>query len=202
MSFQWIIDNALDISINKRDIVAQSTARDNTIRSISRGGNIWRFTVTPSAGTFWQQSRGYIETIDLLNRITPATINFSKPEFKFIFGYQGSAPSTSGWQATVTKGAMQFTTNNTVAYGYRYKKGDIIQFTGDDSVYTVTGDVAYNTTTVTVNRPIKIANGSYTLKSGQDCTFKVICSKLPNYTITPLGIITWDGTFEFSEYLV
>ena len=81
------------------------------------------------------------------------------------------------------------------------KAGDIVKFAGNTTVYTVTEDVLYNQTTVPVNRPIVMDNGIYNMTVGSDCNFYVICTTMPNYTITPLGIITWNGVFEFSEFL-
>jgi hypothetical protein len=204
MSFQWIIDNAVDVQINKRGIVAQTIARDQTVRAVSRGGAVWRFTVTPSPGMRWSDTgvRAYIEAIDTADRVTPTTINFDRAEFNYLFGYLGTQSSQTGWSATATQG------NNTVSVsggslssGYRFKAGDLIQFSGQDSVYSVSSDVAYNATTMTLNRPVLETSGTYGLITGRNVNWKIICTQLPDYKITPLGIIEWSGPFVFIESL-
>ena len=49
-AFQYVFNKAAQISINRRAVTAQTTARDNTIRTVSRGGQIWRFEVTMPKG--------------------------------------------------------------------------------------------------------------------------------------------------------
>ena len=39
MSFQYIINNASNINVERSPIVAQTQSRDGTIRATSRGGN-------------------------------------------------------------------------------------------------------------------------------------------------------------------
>jgi hypothetical protein len=197
MSFQWIIDNAVDVQVNKRDIVAQTTSRDQTVRSVSRGNNIWRFTVTPSPGTYWKDARPYIEAINALNQFTSATINFNRPETNYIFGYQGNSSNITNWVATAVKGATSITLT-TSSGTQKLKVGDLIQLGSTGKVYTVTADV--NTgNIVQLNRPVLDANGSYSLVIGRACNFKIKCTQLPDYKISPLGIVEWTGPFIFTE---
>jgi len=193
MSFQWIIDNAQDVQINKRGIVASTMARDQTVRAVSRGGIIWRFTVTPASGLRYNDPgvRAYIETIDNFDRYTPAYVNFSHLN---LFPFQGtSQPST----ITVTQGS----TNASVSggSGIKLKSGDIIQCQGQPRVYSVFGDVTG--TNLVLNRPALESNGTYTLLVGNNVQFYVICTQIPDYKINPGGIITWDKPFIFVESL-
>jgi hypothetical protein len=211
MSFQWIIDNAVDVKVDRTGIVAQTIARDNTIRTVDRGGRVWKFTVTPSPGLRWGDSgvRGNVEDILNLNRFTQDTIYFSATGQKYIYGYQGTGDSRgpnyagSGWNAVVTNGASSFTMQTpglTFSSGYKFKKGDILTIGGTGVVYSVTADVPYNTTSVPVHRPIIQATGTYyNMGVGASAGFKVYCTKFPNFRIAPLGVIEWDGTFEFVE---
>jgi hypothetical protein len=194
MSFQWIIDNAQDIQINKRGIVASTVARDQTVRAISRGGVIWRFTVSPSTGARYNDSgiRSYIETIDNLDRLTPVYVTFSHQN---LFPYQGTSAPTG---ITVTQGSNQATI--TGGSGTKLTNGDIIQLTGHDRVYSVYGDVTG--TSVTLNRPVIETSGTYGLTIGNNCQWKVICTQLPDYKINPGNIITWDKPFIFVESLL
>ena len=45
MSYQWIIDNAESISIDRHEIVGQTITRNQTVRATSRGASVWKFTV-------------------------------------------------------------------------------------------------------------------------------------------------------------
>ena len=193
MSFQWIIDNAEDIQINKRGIVAQTMARDQTVRSLSRGGVIWRFTVTPSSGLRYNDAgiRSYIETIDNLDRLSPFYATFS--HFS-LFAYQGtSAPTTM----TVTQGSNLATVSG--GSGTKLKSGDIVQLTGQPRVYSVYGDVT--ATNAVLNRPVLEASGTYSLTTGSACSFKLICTQIPDYKIMPGNLIAWTGPFIFVESL-
>lgn len=202
MSFQWIIDTAQDIQISKRAVVAQTISRNQTVRAVSRGGRVWRFSVTPAAGHRWQDPnvRRYIEQIDKADRFTPTNVNFAGAGMQYIFGYQGGQASTSGWSASVTQGSDNIlVSGGSLTSGFRYRAGDIVQFQGSTKVYSIVSDVAFNATTAQLNRPVLEATGNYTLVSGTNCTWQVLCQSIPNYKITSTGIIEWSGTFEFIE---
>jgi len=188
MSFQWIIDNAQEIQINKRGVVASTMARDQTVRAVSRGGIIWRFTVLAADGLRWQDPgvRSYIETIDNLDRFTPVTINFSKSSYAYLFQYQGTSAPTS---ITVTQGSNVASISG--GSGTKFVNGDILQLTGQQRVYSVYGNVTG--TTVTLNRPVLEASGTYGLTVGSDCTWTVICTQLPEWKIQPGGLIQWSA---------
>ena len=195
MSFQWIIDNAEDIQINKRGIVAQTMARDQTVRSLSRGGIIWRFTVTPSSGLRYNDAgiRSYIETIDNFDRLTPFYASFSHLNL-FPLQATGTVPTS----ISVTQGSN--TASVSGGSGTRLKSGDIIQLTGQPRVYTVFGDLT--ATNIVLNRPVLESSGTYSLTTGSACSFKLICTQIPDYKITPGNIIQWTGPFVFVESLL
>ena len=95
MSFQWIFDNAETLSINKRPIVSQTVSRDQHVRSVSRGGAVWRFTIKMPDGKRWSEVRGLIESIDQSNLLSNETVNLSKSGYNYIVGYRGDASDTS-----------------------------------------------------------------------------------------------------------
>jgi hypothetical protein len=201
MSFQWIIDNAVDVDINRYGLVSQTISRNQTVRSVSRGGKVTKFVVTPSPGTIWQDStnRQKIQAIENANRYTNSYINFAKSGQEYMFKYQGNGTGT-GWTASWTKGVSSFTmSGGTFTSGFRFRAGDVVQFGLNTPVYTVTSDVAFGTTTIPVNRPISQNTGTSTLIYGSAVTYNVICTQLPTYKITPLGILEWSGPFEFIE---
>jgi hypothetical protein len=198
MSYQWIFDNAQDIQINRRGVVATTVARDQTVRSISRGGQIWRFTVLPSSGTRIQDPgvRSYLETIDNLDRFTPVSINMSHLSSAYLnlFSYQGNIPPTT---VTVTQGSNQITL--TGGSGNKFKSGDVFQLVGQKYVYSIVGDASGST--AQTNRPILEASGTYSIVVGSSVTWNLICTQLPDWKITAGGIINWTQPFVFYESL-
>jgi len=203
-AYQWIIDNSVDMQVNKRAIVAQTMSRDQTIRTTSRGGQLWRFEITPSPGARWSESRGYLEAIDKADRYTKADINFSAAAFKYIFGYLGSSTTQTGWTASVTNGSDTITVaGGNAASGFRFKAGDVLQIAGDTRVYAVSADVAWNSTTVVLNRQVTRATGTaLALTLGQNVVWKVICTQLPDYKLVSVDRVEWSGSFGFVEALV
>lgn len=199
--FQWIIDNAVDLQINKRALVAQTVSRDQTVRAVSRGGRVWRFDVTPSPGMKWSESRGYIEALDKADRIDTTTINFNRQAVDYVFGYQGNG-DTTGMTATYTQGSDQITVSGgTFSSGYKFKGGDLLQFGTSPRVYSVVGDVSYNGSIVTLNRPVLETSGTAALTVGRACSWSVVCVQFPNYRIVNYDRIEWDGNFVFMESL-
>lgn len=92
MSFQWIIDNAETISINRKKMVATTTARDGTVKAVSRGTQPYRFEVKVPDGIAWTTLKSSIEGAETLDRITSATITI--PYAKFPWFYNNTNPGT------------------------------------------------------------------------------------------------------------
>jgi hypothetical protein len=92
MSFQWIVDNAEQISINRKKMVATTTARDGQVRAVSRGTQPKRFTVTLPNGIPWTQLKTDIEAAEVLDRISTAVITI--PYAKFPWFYNNVNPGT------------------------------------------------------------------------------------------------------------
>lgn len=92
MTFQWIVDQAETISINKKKMVATTTARDGTVRAVSRGTQPKRFEVKLPDGIPWTVLRTDIAAAEVLDRITTATISF--PYAKFPWYYGNVAPAS------------------------------------------------------------------------------------------------------------
>ena len=201
--FQWIIDNCVDLSINKRGVVAQTTARNQKVRSVSRGGRIWRFTVTPSPGQRWSSSRAYIEAIEKADRFTSTTINFTDSKFAPFFGLQSTGSAVAN-TVSATQGSDILTVTTATSYGtgdYLIKSGDLLQLESTGSVYTSVEDVLYPDTTIQVNRPVLEATDSYDLILGQAVNWTVVCTQLPDYRIVSYDRIEWSGEFVFVEVI-
>ncbi len=92
MSFQWIIDNAETLSINRKKTVAQTTARDGKVRSVSRGTPPKRFEVKLPDGIRWTELKSNIEAAEALDRVSTAVITI--PYAKFPWFYDNVAPGT------------------------------------------------------------------------------------------------------------
>jgi len=203
MSFQYVIDNATSISINKRKKVAQTVSRSGVVKSTSLGGQTYEFRVELPSGPRWSDNRRLIELVDALDRTTEDTIAINKVEHSYINGYQGDISETSsaitvsyssGNTLTITGGD-----SGLVSGQYKFRAGDYIQLGTSGSVYTVVADVPYNSSTITVHRPIRETAGAYTLLVGQDVSWTVICVEMPTYTIFGYDQVSWSGAFVFAE---
>ena len=205
MSFQLVIDSAESISVVRRPIVAQTITRSNIVRSVSRGGNVWRFDVKLPDGLRWTESRQAISLLEALDRIETDTIQFNNVGHDWIFGYQGdltdisaitvNVPSGGGNTVTITGGA-------TLASGYRFLAGDIIQLGSTGKCYTVTEDVEFDNDIITLHRPlIDETSGSKTLRVGPNCVWTVQCIQFPNWNLFARDQVSWDGSFIFQEVL-
>lgn len=86
MSFQWIIDNAETLSINRKKMVAQTTARDGIVRSVSRGTLPKRIEVKLPDGIRWTDLRTNIAAAEALDRISTATISIPYAKFPWYYG--------------------------------------------------------------------------------------------------------------------
>lgn len=74
MAFQWIFDKAETIAVDVRAQVGQTITRNQTVRAVSRGNAIRRFTVKLPDGMRWSDVATYIADIDAANRFTKETI--------------------------------------------------------------------------------------------------------------------------------
>lgn len=86
MSFQWIIDKAESISINRKKMVAQTTSRSGVVRAVSRGTQPKRIEVKLPDGIPWSDLRTNITAAETLDRITTATIVISYTKFPWYYG--------------------------------------------------------------------------------------------------------------------
>jgi hypothetical protein len=200
-AFQTVIDNAESISFNRRRSVAQTQSRDGTVRSTSLGAQVWRFEVKLPNGPRWSDYRGLIEKMEALDRVTVGTIQINQAAHSWLTGYQGNAANPATITASYASGNTITLTAGQAASGYNFKSGDLIQLGSSGSVYSVVNDVAFNSNTVTLHRPVLEAAGSYTLIVGQNVTWSVICTEFPQWTIFARDQVGWAGSFVFVEDL-
>jgi hypothetical protein len=204
MTFQTVIDYAETISFNRRKKVAQTTSRDGTVKSTSLGGQVWEFEVKVPDGIPWSTLRPLIERLEVLDRMTPGTFTINNSNMSWLNKYLGNLSNITNVSVTFESGNTL--TINSGASGlsagqYRFRVGDLIQLGTGGGVYSVIEDVPYNGTTITVNRPIRDAANSYTLKVGPNVVWNVICVQFPSWTIFARDQVSWSGPFVFAEAL-
>lgn len=200
-AFQWVIDNAESISMDRLKTVAQSTARDGTVRTVARTGQPWRFTVRIPDGPRWTDYRQYISEIEALDRVTVGTIGITNSGHNWLVKYQGDAADYTAITASWTTGNTITLTGGQATSGFNFKAGDFIQLGSSGSVYTVAADVAFGSNTVTLHRPIIDSAGSATLNVAENCVWSVICTQFPNWTLFARDQVSWEGEFIFVEDL-
>jgi len=86
MSFQWIINNAETLSIDRKKTVAITQARDGTMRSVSRGVPPKKFQVKLPDGIPWTMIKSDIELAESLDRINSTTITIPYAKFPWYYG--------------------------------------------------------------------------------------------------------------------
>lgn len=199
-AFQYVFDNAESIGIDRRAMTAQTISRDNTVRTVSRGGQIWRFTVKLPDGMPWSQARPYIEAIDYADRYTPGTVNLNNSGLNtWLTPYQGDGTSfTASW----TQGSTSITLTSGTASTYKFKIGDLIQLGSTGHVYSVVANVGAASNTVNLNRAVVDDSGSGSLVIGPAVNWTVICTELPSWTISARNQVSWSGAFTFYEAMV
>lgn len=205
MSFQWIIDNSESISINRKKIVASTVTRDGTTRAVSRGGQVWKFDIKLPDGMRWTDIRQYISQAEALDRVTTATIAASRTGQNWLWGYQGNSVNYTGFVGGWTQGGTTITlsTSPTTSSGFKFRAGDFIQLGTSGKVYTVAADVAYNSNTVTLHRPIIDATASgVALKVADNVSWTVLCTNFPEWNLFARDQVGWSGSFTFVENLV
>jgi len=211
LAYQWLFDNAESISIDKRPTVASTITRNNTVRSISRGGESWKFRVRMPDGMPWDENRAYIEEIMSAGRTTVGNVQLSDAGYtSWLNAYQGNCATTTDFVANVTQGYanIELFTNGSISSGNKFAAGDYIQIgyvygvspqTFEGNVYTVANATSFSSNTVYLNRPIREPNEAYHLYVGPDVFWKVICVELPQWTIGARNQVFWDGEFVFYE---
>lgn len=206
MSFQYVIDSAESIGINRLKVVASTTSRDGTVRSVSRGGQVWRFEVKLPDGVRWSDEwRSKISKLEALDRTSTGTFQLNTTGMEWFSQYQGNSVNSTGFVATITQGStsITLTTSPTTSSGYKFKAGDLIQLGASGKVYTVAADVAYNSNAVTLHRPVLEASASgVALRVGPNCVFSVVCTEFPQWNLFARDQVSWSGPFVFSEALV
>ena len=202
-AYQWVFDNAESINFNRKAVVGQTISRSNVVRSVSRGGQAWRFEVKMPDGISWTAARSYIEAIDQAGRVFPNYVKMNNAGYSsWLSAYRGNSSNLTGWTCTAITNEQEVTLTNTagIASGYTFKAGDFVQL--DDgignSVYTVVGNVEYPDTSVSLHRPVN-QDGACTMVIGPQVQWFLICTEVPQWTIFSRDQVSWSGPFVFYE---
>lgn len=91
MSFQWIFDKAESLSINRKQMVATTTARDGSTRAVTRGQMPNRITVKLPDGMRWTDIKASIAAAETLDKVTTATITIGTANQAGFGWYYGQA---------------------------------------------------------------------------------------------------------------
>jgi hypothetical protein len=86
-NFQWVVDNASTLSINRLDTVAQTEARDGTIRATSRGTPKKRITIQLPNGPRWDQNVANIVGLEALGRTATEVIQIKYSLYPWYYNY-------------------------------------------------------------------------------------------------------------------
>jgi hypothetical protein len=98
MSFQWIIDRAENLTVNRLQMVAQTQTRSGVIRVTSRGVQPVRITVQLPTGIPYTLIRTNWLAAQALDRYQTATISIPYARFPW---YYGNTPPISDESYTV-----------------------------------------------------------------------------------------------------
>lgn len=199
--FQWIIDYSAALSIDNKKLVAQTTARDGIVRSVSRGAMPWKFTVTLPSGIPWTTLRSYIAKAEALGRDNTATIQLNNTGHDWLAGYSGDNTAPNTFSGTWTKGSSTLTITGGAGQGsgYKFRAGDLIQLGVSGKVYEVKSDVLYSSNTVYLHRPVLDTSGTAVLLVGQNVTWTVKCTSFPEWNVFARNQVEFTGPFIFIE---
>ena len=81
MSFQWVFDNAASIAGMNRAITGQTITRNQTVRAVSRGNAIQKFTVQMPDGMPWDEAASFISALDAVGEYTVENVALSNANY-------------------------------------------------------------------------------------------------------------------------
>lgn len=215
-AFQWLIDTAEQISMNRKPLVAKTYSRNGIVRTVSRGFNVWRFSVKLPDGRRWTDDREYVSYLEALNEIGIEDIQFSNTGYDWLVNYLGDQPTIQNTVTVSLPGENDNANELTIVSGVTVGAGQALFRTGDfiqtrsgatrGSVYTVAEDVMGNDTIIKLHRPIQNEPGAFfatnpTLMAGPECIWRVQCVEMPNWTLFARDQIGWDSNFTLQEVL-
>lgn len=230
MSLQTIINISDSIKIDRRKIIGIQTTRSQLMRiGETPTYNPWRFTVTVPNGVYYD-SRALVETLDNMDRAVSEVISFGAiSTMNWLYRYQGDytiAQLANVKVSTFVGNQLVLdisTLTPRVVGNAIFKKGDLISIIGYPYPFTFTTDIitpssGVNTVTCVMHRPRVIDPNTNIsglgLEIGPDAKFRVLCIKMPTYTLQPgalrisngavtnNAILAFDSAFELCEHFL
>ena len=207
MSFQFVIDRAEQLSLDRSRVVATSISRSGIARNVNRGSQPWRIEAKLPDGLRWTEIRPYITALESIDRSMPSTFQISSTGQRWLNGYLGAKPALTGITGTWTKGNMSFYVNPIAGFvGNLFRTGDYIQLGNAGKVYQVTADAASTTgNSILVNLHRNIVDDTATngtILVAQNVTWTVLCTTFPKWTLFARDQVSWSGNFVFHEVIV
>lgn len=202
MSFQWLVDNASNLTLECRPVIASTVARSGVTRRIVRGNAVWRFIITPPETAKYSEIRKDLTNLEKDYATSAAvTLNFANnPGLAYIFAYQGDNPNPNGnILVSFTKGSTTVNYTDAGSYtGYVFRAGDYLRW--GTKLYRVEADVPVGAGSFTVNRPIlenTAANAAIFV--GPPSSISVECVQASSFSIIPYDRIQFSGDWVFVE---
>jgi len=221
---QYIIDNAQQIEIDRRRMIGQTISRSQRIKTAERStAQPWKFKVTPPAQIPWTTGRVVAEAISAGDRVAEYEISLNnKSGMNYITAYQGNLRQAQLDDLTIAStGTSTLTLTNLPNIGSSalvglvstttvlFAAGDIIQPENSRYPYAVTDTVlrgASTTTNVTLNRPLITSEGisliSQGVKVGNSCTWRVVLTIIPTYSLVYGQRMQYNADFELIEKII
>lgn len=230
MSLQTIINISNSIKVDRRKVIGIQTTRSQLMRiGETPTFNPWRFTIAVPDGVY-ADSRALVETLDNMDRAISEVVSFGAiSTMSWLYRYQGAYALAELSNITVSTFVGNQLVLNIATLASRvagkaiFKKGDIISIFGYPYPFTFTTDIntpvtGVNTVTCVMHRPRVIdptVNLTGTaLEVGASAKFRLLCTNMPTYTLTPgaqrmvgttmtnNAILAFDGDFQLVEHFL
>ena len=207
MSFQFVIDRAEQLSLDRSRVVATSISRSGIARNVNRGSQPWRIEAKLPDGLRWTEIRPYITALESIDRSVQSTFKINAAGQSWLIGYRGDKPVLTGITGTWTLGSMSFFVNPIAGFtGALFRVGDYIQLASTGGVYQVTEDAistGSNSILVKLHRNIiDPSTNNGTVLVAQNATWTVLCTTFPKWTLFARDQVSWSGNFVFHEVIV
>jgi hypothetical protein len=221
MSFQTIINNSTNITINNMPITGAVMSRSQRLKTASRGPAIYTFEVNVARAFEWSgANRGMLQVLQTKNTTTEEEIKLSATTgMGYIMGYAGTVANSelakfdifsfTGSTMVIDINAATISAADTI-----FDVGDYIQPANSRYTYQVKqavlgSEIVAGQFTLQLNRNVLPSSSDgfvnivgQALNVANNCTFHVKCLKMPTHTLMPGKLFTFDGSFQFVEVIL